>query len=66
MFVSVFSPLFAWIVCLSGIEPNELLVYFGINPWSFVSFAIIFSNSEGWLIIIVMISQTRRKFKYLS
>ena len=37
-----------------------------INPWSVVSFAIIFSHAEGWLIIIVMISQTRRNFKYLS
>ena len=27
--VQVFSPLFNWIVCLSGIELYELLVYFG-------------------------------------
>ena len=29
--------LFDWVVCFSGIELYELLVYFGINPLSVVS-----------------------------
>ena len=29
MSVKVFSPLFVWVVCFSGIEFFELLVYFG-------------------------------------
>ena len=40
---------FDWIVCFSGIDLYELLVYFEINPLSVVSFAIIFPHSEGCL-----------------
>ena len=29
MSVYVFSPLFDWVVCFSGIELYELIVYFG-------------------------------------
>ena len=53
MSLYVFFPLFDWVVCFSSTELYELLVYFG-NPLS-VSFAIIFSHSEGclftWLIV---------------
>ena len=51
-----FSPLFDWIVCFSGIELYELLVYFEINPLSVVSFAIIFSHSEGCLFTLPIVS----------
>jgi len=40
-------PLFDWVVCFSGVELYELLVYFGNK--SVVSFAIIFSHSEDGL-----------------
>ena len=44
-------PLFDLVVCFSGIE---LLVYFGDNPLSVVSFAVIFSHSEGCLFTLVV------------
>ena len=34
----------------------ELLVYFGINPLSVVSFAVIFSHSEGCLFTLLIVS----------
>ena len=51
-----FSPLFDWIVCFSGIELYELLVYFEINPLSVVSFAIIFSHSESCFSTLLVVS----------
>ena len=44
---------FYWVVCFSGIELHVLLMYFGVNPLSAVSFAIIFSHSEGCLLILL-------------
>ena len=38
---------FDWVFYFSGIELQELLVYFEINSLSVASFAIIFSHSEG-------------------
>ena len=49
-------PLFDWIVCFSVRELYELLVYFGNNPLSVVSFAIIFSHSEGCLFTLLIVS----------
>ena len=49
-------PLFDWVVCFSGIELYELLVYFGDNPLSVVYFAIIFSHSEGCLFTLFVVS----------
>ena len=49
-------PLFNWVVCFSGIELYELLIYFEINPLSVVSFAIIFSHSEGCLFALFIVS----------
>ena len=40
---------FDWVVYFSGIELQELLVYFEINSLSVASFAIVFSHSEGCL-----------------
>ena len=51
----VFFPLFDWVVCFSGIELYELLVYLEINPLLVVSFAIIFSHSEGCLFTLLII-----------
>ena len=55
MSVCVFSPLFDWVVCFSGTELYELLVYLEINPLLVVSFAIIFSHSEGCLFTLLII-----------
>ena len=51
-----FSPLFDWVVCFSGIELYELIVYFEINPLSVVLFAIIFSHSKGCLFTLLIVS----------
>ena len=51
----VFSPLFDWVVCISGIELYELLLL-EINPLSVVSFGIIFSYSEGCLFTLLTVS----------
>ena len=50
------DPLFDCVVCFSGIELYELLVYLEINPLSVVSFAIIFSYSEGCLFTLLLVS----------
>ena len=54
MSVQVFFPLFDWVVCFSGTELYQLLVYFGNYPLSVVSFAIIFSHSEGCLFTLLV------------
>ena len=41
---------FYLVVYIFGIEMHELLVYLEINPLSLVSFAIIFSHSEGFVL----------------
>ena len=41
-------------MCFSGLELYELLVYFG-NCLSVVSFAIIFSHSEGCLFTLLIV-----------
>ena len=45
--VWVFSPLFDWVVCFSGMSCMSCLYILDINPLSVVSFAIIFSHSQG-------------------
>ena len=62
MSVWVFFPLFDWVVCFSGIELYELLVYIlGLNPLLVVSFAIIFSHSEGCLFTLLIFSFVLQK-----
>ena len=39
----------------------ELLVYFGINPLSVVSFAVIFSHSESCLFTLLIVSFIEQK-----
>jgi len=56
-----FLPLFDWVVCFSGVELYELLVYFGNNPLSVVAFGIIFSHSEGWLFTLLLVSLAVQK-----
>ena len=53
---------FNWIVYFSGIELQELLVYFEINSLSVASFAIIFSHSEGCLVPLLIVSFIVQKF----
>ena len=57
-----FSPLFDWVVCFSGIELYELIVYFEINPLSVVLFAIIFSHSKGCLFTLLIVSFAVQSF----
>ena len=49
-------PLFDWAVCFSGIELYESLVYFGNKFFFSVSFAIIFSHSEGPIFTLFIVS----------
>ena len=51
-----FFPLFDWVVCFSGIELYELLIYLEINPLSVVSFVIIFSHSEACAFTLLIVS----------
>ena len=65
MSIEFFFPLFDWVVCFSGIELHELLVYFG-DSLSVVSFAIIFSHSEGWLFTLLIVSFVVQKLLHLT
>ena len=56
MSVYFFGPFFDWVVYFPGIELQVLLVFFEINPFSVVSFAIIFSHSEGCLFTLFIVS----------
>ena len=54
--------IFHWVVCFSGFELHELLVYYVINSWSVVSlFANIFSHSEGCLFILFIVFLSMQK-----
>ena len=54
-----------WLGCFfSGIELHELLIL-EINPLSAVSFAIIFSHSEGCLFTLLIVSFGVQKFSSL-
>ena len=63
MSVQVFCPLFDWVVCFSGIELHELLVYSGYYL-SNVSFAIIFSHSEVCLFTLLSFLRCAKASKY--
>ena len=45
-----------WLDYFSGIELHDLLYILEINSLSLVSFAIIFSHSEGWLFTSLIVS----------
>ena len=47
LFSSLAHFFFYWVIYFSGIELHELLYILEINSLSVVSFAIIFSHSEG-------------------
>ena len=47
------------VVCFSGVKLHEFLE---INPMSVVSFAIIFSHSEGCLLILFVVSFAMQRF----
>ena len=49
-------PLFGWVVCFLVLSYMSCLYVLKINPLSFVSFAIIFSHSEGCLFILFIVS----------
>ena len=54
-------PLFDWAVCFPDSELYELLSLLEITPLSAVSFAIVFSHSEGCLFILFIISLAVQK-----
>ena len=56
MSVYFFGPFFDWFVYFSGVELQELLVYFEISCLSVASFAIIFSHSDGCLFALLIVS----------
>ena len=62
--VSYTGPLFDWVIYFSGIELQELLVYFW-DSLSVASFAIIFSHSEGCLFILLIVSFVVQKLLIL-
>ena len=61
MSVWFFGSLFDWAVHFSRIELHELLIYFR-DQLSVVSFAIIFSHSEGCLFTLLIVSFIVQKF----
>ena len=54
--VQVFPPLFDWIVFFLPLNCTSCLNIFEINPLSVVSFATIFSHSEGCLFTLLTVS----------
>ena len=54
-----------WLGYFSGIELYELIVYLESNPLSVVSFAIIFSHSEGCLFTLFLLSFSMQKLSSL-
>ena len=52
---------FDWAVCFPNTELFELLIYFGDYPLLAVSFVIIFSHSEGCLLILFIVSFSVQK-----
>ena len=65
MSVYFFGPFFDWVVYFSGIELQECLNIFEINPLSVASFAIIFSHSEGCLFTLLIVSFVVQKLLIL-
>ena len=57
----MFCPLFDWVVCFSGVECMNCLCILKINPLSVVSFAIIFSHSECYLLTLFIVSFALQK-----
>ena len=56
MSVSVFFPHFDWVVCFSVSSCVSCFCILEINPLLVVSFAIIFSHSEGCLFTLLIVS----------
>ena len=66
MSVYFLGPFFDWVVYFSGIEMNELFVYFEIKFLSVASFAIIFSHYEGRLFNLLIASIIVKKLLELN
>ena len=56
MSVQFFGPFFDWVVYFSGIGFRSCLYILEMNSLSGVSFAIIFSHSEGCLFTLLIVS----------
>ena len=60
------GPFFDWVIYFSGIELQEPLVFFEIDSLSVALFAIIFSQSEGCLFTLLIVSFTDNTSLYIS
>ena len=54
MSLQILCPFFNWIVCLTGVELCEFLIYFG--DYTLVSLANVLSHTVGSLFILMMVS----------
>ena len=56
MSVSFFGPFFDWVIYFLELSFRSCLYIFEINPLSVASFAMIFSQSEGCLFTLLIVS----------
>ena len=61
MSVWVIFPFFDWVVVFLALSCMSYLRILEINPLSVVSFAVIFSNSEGYLFTLLLVSFAMQK-----
>ena len=54
--IPVFCPFLHWIICFLGVEFYKFFIDFGYNPLFDMSFAHIFSHSDGCLLVFLMVS----------
>ena len=66
MYVQVFSALFDWVVCFSGIELHEQLVHFGDKLFvSCVYLCFYFHYSGRWVLEDLAVIYVRECFAYI-
>ena len=63
--VQVLCPFLNWIVCLPGVEPVSSLYILEIKSLSEVSFANIFSQTVGYLFILILFSLAFQKLSLI-
>ena len=63
--IQILCPLVSWIVCVFGFELCEFFINFEYNPLLDVALANMFSHSEGYLFILLMVSFVEQTFLVL-